>query len=194
MKLTILFIQLGILSVTCNISFICRSEFLFDIKTNFFQIKGFQRLSGTFSQHLSTSTKNLSSAISQRNYLCAKRFWEASIWLAHKAFEEVQYWPREIKLFSSFNDLRLAVVPSGFYSIIIKFVRDKELCQISNDFGGWSNFDNVSQKPMCLNICLFGFLQLALSFKIIPSHWVPSPSWVAWNLRLVSWPPGISWT
>jgi hypothetical protein len=58
-NLTIFFIHLGILSITCNIGFICRPEFLFNIKSNFFQIKGFQGLARTFSQFLPAPTENL---------------------------------------------------------------------------------------------------------------------------------------
>jgi hypothetical protein len=89
--LTILFVNLGILSITSDISLICRSKFLLDIKSDFRQIERFQGLSGSFSQLLAASTEDLISAYTQgmKNHFGTERFRETSVGLSHKTFEEV---------------------------------------------------------------------------------------------------------
>jgi hypothetical protein len=91
--LTILFVNLGILSITGHIGFVSGSEFLLKVKSDLLQIERFQGFSRSFSQLLTTSTEDLMSALAQemKNHLRSQRFRETSVWLTHKTLEEIQY-------------------------------------------------------------------------------------------------------
>lgn len=105
-NLTIFFVYFGILRITCNISLISRSEFLFNIESNLFQIKWLQEFSRSFTQFWSSSTKNLVINFqSDRTNFCTKRFGEASIRLSHQTFEKVQNRSRKVEIFCAFYDL-----------------------------------------------------------------------------------------
>lgn len=127
--LTVFFVNLGILSITGDITFIRRSKFLFNIKPDLLQIVWFQWFTGSFSQFFTAPAEDLISVWGQnlKLPLCEEVL---------ESLRRVVPWGlgRNPILMPGNRDPLLSPLPSisGMavivYRVIVKFIRYEKLC------------------------------------------------------------------